>query len=126
MSVTADDLLDWAFQANDQNECDRRAIISRAYYAAYHRCKDWHSALSPYFGSARINVGVHERLIEQLLNPHLGLPPARRAVSKDLGQRLQDLKDKRVLADYRLSLYLPPTMHAQACTDAEEIFRRAT
>jgi hypothetical protein len=122
MSVTADDLLDWAYHAHDQDETDKRAIISRAYYAAYHRCQDWHSSLSPNFGSANANAKTHEKLIQQLLNPSLALPKPKRDLSKELGNRLSALKGVRVLADYRLHHQIPPTLHTQACTDADAIF----
>lgn len=125
MSVTAEDLLDWAFNANDQDEADKRAIISRAYYAAYHRCLVWHSSLRPYLGTHGPNRGEHEKLIAQLQNPHLMLPPSKRARSKDLGDRLADLKDLRTLADYRLHLNLRPKLHEQACKEAEQILALA-
>jgi hypothetical protein len=125
MSVTAEELLDWAFHANDQDETDKRAIISRAYYAAYHRCSEWHSGLRPYFGFHRPNVGLHEKLVDQLRHPHLMLPPARIVLSKELGDRLANLKDLRTLADYRLRSSLRLNLHGQACTEADEILRLA-
>jgi hypothetical protein len=125
MSVTAEDLLDWAFHANDQDEADKRAIISRAYYAAYHRCLDWHSSLRPNFGSARPNAGLHEKLIEQLKNPHVMLAANKKTLSRDLGDRLARLKDLRTLADYRLSRNIPATLHQQACAEADQILALA-
>lgn len=126
MSVTPEDLLSWANIANASTEPDRRAIISRAYYAAYHRCSEWHSTRLRYQSTFQAqNAGEHEVLIQKLLHPSLGNSNGQSRLSRDLGQRLQTLKPLRVLADYRLRQSVPIGLENQACDEAAEILRLA-
>lgn len=126
MSVTPEDLLSWAGIANASTETDKRAIISRAYYAAYHRCLEWHGTRLRYQSSfVAQHAGDHESLIQKLLHPNLGNTNGQQQLSLELGQRLRDLKPLRVLADYRLRQSIPAGLEDQACDEAAEILRLA-
>lgn len=125
MSVTAEDLLDWAKSIPIQDEVDLRAIVSRAYYAAYHRCKDWHGALHYHGSCSMAHAGEHEKLIQQLKNPSMGIPAPRQKLSRDLGKKLEALKALRVLADYRLGRQMATGLEAQACAEADDILANA-
>lgn len=126
MSITPQDLLSWADTANASTEPDKRAIISRAYYAAFHRCREWHGTRIRYQSTFQTqNAGEHEALIQKLLHPNLGNANGQQQLSLELGQRLRDLKPLRVLADYRLRQSIPVGMEDQACDEAAEILRLA-
>jgi hypothetical protein len=125
MSVTPDDLLQWADSFPFQGEVEGRAVVGRAYYAAFHRCEDWRSRLKYQSPVGRGNFGDHEWLIQRLKNPSLGLPKSVQALSQDLGDRLHKLKTVRTLADYRLSNRWPTGIEDQACDEAAEILRLA-
>lgn len=103
MSVSECDLIDLARASYEhaQDEVDHRSAISRAYYAAYHRCVDFHSRL-PYGGKEpRGGGGIHEKLIYRLMNPTVADKHLSNQ-SRELGHKLQTLKMRRVIADYRL------------------------
>lgn len=104
MSVSELDLIELARALHEhaEQEVDHRAAISRAYYAAYHRCEDFHSQL-PYPGkeSRDSKAGVHDRLIHRLSNPTV-TNEALSMHSCALGQKLQTLKKRRYEADYLL------------------------
>jgi hypothetical protein len=125
MSVTPEALLAWAWSAHLADEVDGRASVSRAYYAAYHRCDEWHSGLKYQSGVTRQGFGDHEWLIQRLLRPNLGNPTAVQQLSQDLGDRLRRLKGVRTLADYHLRRRWPPGIENQACQEAEDILQLA-
>lgn len=125
MSVSPADLLTWADTFPFQNEVEGRAVVSRAYYAAYHRCEDWRFRLKYQSPIARGSFGEHEWLIQRLSNPNLGLAKPLQLLSQDLGGRLQHLRALRTLADYRLGNRWPPGVEDQACDEAAEILRLA-
>ncbi len=102
MSIQPTDLLDLAERLETGAECDRRASISRSYYAAYHLCLDWHQALPEPGSVAGKAGGKHQELINQLQNPGPGIPQELKKLSRKLAIKLQTLRDRRVLADYKL------------------------
>ncbi|NYT61267.1 hypothetical protein H0A66_02850 [Alcaligenaceae bacterium] len=109
MSISERDLIDLAKASYEyaQDEVDHRSAISRAYYAAYHRCLDFHSRL-PYGGKEpRGGGGVHDKLIHRLKNPTI-TNEALSAQSCELGHKLQTLKMRRNVADYRLERTVRP------------------
>lgn len=104
MSISERDLIELARASHEhaEEEVDYRSAISRAYYAAYHRCADFHSRL-PYGGKEPRggNAGVHERLIHRLTNPTI-TDEGMFTRSVELGHKLKTLKMRRYIADYRL------------------------
>ena len=84
------------------SETDRRFAISRAYYAAYHRCYRWDQQL-PYPSSAPPHGGYHARLISRLEAPDARCGPDVAKRGQVLSKLMRDSRDRRVLADYLLS-----------------------
>jgi hypothetical protein len=98
---------------NDEAGC--RAVISRAYYAAYNAANDFHLSL-PSAGIPAQQRGIHERLVEQLVNPTLPTTDERNIASRRIGWMLRDCHRDRVIADY----YLDETVGA---TTADKVLR---
>ncbi len=90
------------------DEASQRSAVSRAYYAAYHRCNIWHDQLPAPGSNAGIAGGVHQTLINRLKNPAPELPAADKLRSKSLGMRLEVVKKARKKADYELQSVLGP------------------
>jgi uncharacterized protein (UPF0332 family) len=120
MSVSSTDIIGLAktLQSGSMDEVQQRAVVGRAYYAAYHDCKTWHDALqSP--GSAGIDGGVHARLIAALTNPTVRGDDALK--SKKRGYRLRALKTLRAKADYELNETVTVDEAKQSIVDAEAV-----
>ena len=83
------------------NEAGRRSAISRAYYAAYHRCRRWELML-PHRGRAKLPGGVHDRLIQRLDAPDRRCCEELAERSRALAKLLKQELDCRVAADYHL------------------------
>jgi hypothetical protein len=125
MSVTASDVLQWAHTAALQDELDARAVVSRAYYAAFHRCADWHANLPAPGTNLQPSAGAHERLISQLANPSPACTPTQRTRSRDLSKALSALKGLRTTADYKLNRTVALSHAQNACREADIIFQQA-
>ncbi len=79
-------------QLNQTTEVDYRNAASRAYYAAYHACKNIAE-------QKKINLSAgatHEKLI-------LGLKNSRNKDLQRLGNILQNMRDSRHKADYKIN-----------------------
>jgi uncharacterized protein (UPF0332 family) len=103
MPITPNDLLEAARrQALDPSETWRRSAISRAYYAAYHRCRDWESTLPTLGSNAGPAGGRHQELINRLRNPapECGTEVGHR--SRASSYQLFAQRQRRVDADYDL------------------------
>lgn len=108
MAVTPIDILALAQGLATQPkmpEVTARAIIGRAYYAAFHDCKAWYAQL-PALGSLPIGFkgGDHATLAALLQNPNASLPPATKLASKKRGLELRALHGDRCNADYDLTI----------------------
>jgi len=119
MAAEPKDLLDWASETvcdDGIGEVCLRACASRAYYAAYHSVT-WIGEQLPPAHDKR--GGVHDQLCGQLQSPHR--PDNWRSKDltlRSLGYILQQQRDVRVRADYKLS-------EDFTSDDAEESIRRA-
>ena len=82
-------------------EVDRRSVISRAYYAAYHRCRRWERQL-PYPSPVATGGGTHASLIARLQAPDARCGDEVRAKAQALSALLRGARTRRVLADYQL------------------------
>ncbi len=105
MSITPESLMKWVESLDLDCEEACRASVSRAYYAAYHDCLDFHNAL-PAPGASRTGCGVHENLIYQLQNPspESKKDPELSKRSKTRAYLLRVIKPFRVQADYSLAI----------------------
>lgn len=91
-------------------EGHRRSLISRAYYAAFHACKQ----IAIELDLELPNGNSHERLIDALRTHHL-------KELRQLGNRLNDLKNMRVRSDYRLMDTIYPGDIHKCLSHAEKI-----
>ena len=102
MAVSPNELLLMAQELMSRNrEIDFRTSANRAYYSAYHFCKDLAATLPPVASDGR---GSHERSINRLKNHRVRL--ATRKINLNvrmLGEVLRQAKPLRVDADYRIS-----------------------
>src|SRR5690349_21099744 len=101
--VVADHL---AQQSNGSPSSNReafdRSAISRAYYAAYHHAKKWHDGLIAPGSNQGPGGGEHQTLINRLKNPSASVGPYEQKQSRMLGAKLSALRDRRVVADYKI------------------------
>jgi len=101
---------DWLRLARElggrSDEAARRAAVSRAYYAAYHRCLDWEKGL-PARGRDKGAKGVHACLIARLQQPAKSCSRVQIERSRAMGKLLLSQRQRRVTADYRLEHPLP-------------------
>ena len=103
MSIQKEDFLTLASElCVGTAETHWRSAVSRAYYAAYHGCNDWHDALPMPGSNSGPNGGVHQKLINRLRNPDTTVPATARDLSKILGTKLDVLRGQRGKADYQL------------------------
>lgn len=116
MAVLADDFIKSAallFQGG--SEIDWRNSISRAFYGVLHQTVDFAADKGIPDPNAHLKMGTHERLIEQL-----SAAPAQ-PIGKQLAYVLEDMKRKRVIADYRLKEPLLEREASQQLKTAERI-----
>lgn len=117
MAVTPEGLLDSAKSiAKGDQEVDWRNASSRAYYAAYHRCR-----LAAQ--QARLSIaetgGVHAALVDTLTAPLSSAP------LKSLGYLLEQCRRRRVKADYHIDDVFPQDLADATLADSERILRKA-
>lgn len=102
MSISHGELLVAAVRmAAGAAEVDSRTAISRAYYAAYHCCDEFHKKLKQKGEPPRKKMGMHAQLAHQLSNPRVQ-DPVQADASRAAGFELQTMKAERVRADYKL------------------------
>lgn len=106
-----------------RTEGDRRAAVSRAYYAAYHRCLHWEEGL-PHKSAVRALGGTHEQLIRRLgaPDPRCGEDLVHRSL--DLSRLLDQQRERRVDADYHLDKTIDASMMDDQIEDTCDLFRR--
>lgn len=106
MSIAKEDLLTLAGElVESASEVHWRSGVSRAYYAAYHGCQEWHEAL-PMPGILGGPTGVHQSFLHQLRNPAPETKGDIRVLSKALAPFLESLRNSRNEADYHLDSFI--------------------
>lgn len=102
MSVEDYELLELAKQIESEakGEAAYRNSVSRSYYAIYHKASNFHDAL-PSKGEEGKRGGVHARFISRLNNPTV-ICEITIKKSKMAGYVCQDMRTRRVDADYKL------------------------
>lgn len=125
MSIKEIDLLRYAASLHEEGGSDEvvlRASVGRAYYAAMHRCRQFHGALADAGGLPKNGRhGSHSKLIHQLLNPAVKHEELRRK-SIALGLELRGMKELRQVADYDLHLQVTALDAKDMLEQAELIF----
>lgn len=123
MATSTKDLLAQALGARGHSaEARRRATISRAYYAAYHRCREWARSLPRSSEAVAKAHGVHEQLIDRLANPPPSCSRERRRIARQLAGQLSALKARRVAADYKLRHAISEDDMRMQQSEAQELF----
>ena len=89
MAIKHSDFLAFAQALSADCEINLRNSISRAYYAAYHAC------LQIYKMDNAVDGGLHTKLIQ-------GLKKSSAPADRQIGYMLEQLKNQRVIADYKL------------------------
>lgn len=105
-----------------QDEASKRTAASRAYYAAYHHCLEWHGQLPVPGSNSGPSGGVHQVLINQLSNPAPELEPVVKALSRRTGIRLNVIRTTRKKADYSLHAPMEELELCQALSTARLLF----
>lgn len=128
MSVNEKSFLDLAKSdiRKASGETEFRCIVNRAYYSAYHQSKKLHSLL-PAPGILPLRpVGVHERLIHQLLHPSFAksISESQYNLSLSVGYILKGIKVIRSKADYNLNALINISDATSAITQSESIFSK--
>lgn len=117
MAVTPEILLDAAVAIGKGNEeVDWRNAVSRAYYAAFHRCVS-------VAHDARLSIpntsSVHATLIEAFVDP---LSPT---ALRSLGYMLEQCRKRRADADYRIDQDFPQNLAETVLADCRRILQKA-
>jgi uncharacterized protein (UPF0332 family) len=99
-----------------------RSAVSRAYYASYHCCREYHAGLQG-IGQIGAAKGRHEQLISQLLAPSQKLTANGKARSMAIGKYLRAICDSRVRADYDLTSNVDQSIANEALAVANAIFK---
>ena len=110
--------------AASPGECELRSATSRAYYAAFHACKDWHDGLPMQGANSGPPGGSHQQLINRLKNPDSGLPHIRKLLSRFTGTKLDVMRTRRHVADYQLQASPVATETTDQITQAQDLLLR--
>lgn len=96
MAIDKSEFLEFANNLPAINEINNRNAISRAYYAAFHYCNE------AFYSNRQASGGVHARLID-------GLIKSTNSADRQIGYILQDIRNRRTIADYELTHEVTPT-----------------
>lgn len=122
MAITCHELMSLAhWQRRMAGEPWRRCALSRAYYAAYHRCLSWEASLR-YPSQAAGSGGIHQQLIDRLKSPHPACSAAERSRSLRLGRLLEAQRSRRVQADYKRHRDVATEALQAQLNDAQRVF----
>jgi uncharacterized protein (UPF0332 family) len=125
MPITPDDLfLAARRQALDPSETWRRSAISRAYYAAFHRCREWEKTLPTLGSNLGPAGGRHQELINRLRNPAPECGKEVGNLSRASGYQLFFQRQRRVDADYELQLAVTEETVRQQLAEVQQILAR--
>ena len=118
MPITPDDLLSLADTLlGEPTEVYHRAAASRAYYAAYHLCVPVGNSIRT---DAKEPLRSHRRLLLRLQNFRSDDSDLQSRV-RAVGFILEQTRDLRTLADYRLADAFTSALAEQSCKTARHI-----
>lgn len=101
MSSTCLEMLSAAQALPESTEVEKRAKISRLYYALYTYACEFHDALGYEGNLLRGDVGMHSQLSQMLTNPTIPSDELQSA-SRSMGTKQKLAHELRVKADYHL------------------------
>lgn len=126
MPIDSRDLMSVATKLWSLNcEASKRSAVSRAYYAAFHEAKKWHSQLPEPGSCGDSRPGTHEFLINQLANP-IGKTKKDKALaakSKELSSELERLRALRNFADYDINENFDMSDHFALMVEVKDLLR---
>ena len=118
MSVTPEAIFESAVVlAGGDEEVDWRNACSRAYYAAYHRCRAIAKEIEPYTDTA--SRSTHRIVADILTSPGNG--PARMSI----GYKLRQCSAQRQRADYQIGDPFPRQVCQAVIADCRDILQAA-
>lgn len=128
MSISPSDLLSQAEILFDfaNSEADFRNVIGRSYYAVYHTALGFHQSLPSQGNEPPRKVGVHADLAFRLASPTILQSDPRFARSRNVSRHLEWLHDKRISADYRLTIDVTKEECAETLKRAKRAFEICT
>lgn len=98
-----------------------RSAVSRSFYAAYHAADIWQAALPGVASIAGPTGGYHQDLINKLYNGDTSWTAAQRKNGRKLSIKLNGLRTRRVIADYKLNEDLEASEILEQQVAAKEI-----
>lgn len=101
MSTTPNEIWSDAQKLPEATEVQRRAKISRCYYALYSRACEFSGELITEGNLLRAGSGMHSKLTQKLTNPTIKDPEIS-ALSRQMGTQQMMAYDLRLKADYYL------------------------
>jgi len=128
MGINAQSLLDLARELyNDKRDDEkyRRASSSRAYYFAFHTCKQIAEKLPLVAYPDRVKPGSHQIVIDRMMKcPVDGEYENTGKLLRTVGRMLQFACDERVKADYSLAMDFPVLTANQQLIRVTEILTK--
>lgn len=122
MAVTPRELIETAQrQAEQRAETWQRSAISRAYYASYHRCKDWEQGLPELGYNVGPSGGRHQELINRLQHPARACSEGLKSRSVAAGALLASQRLRRVQADYDVHGDLPKDAVCEQLREGQQL-----
>lgn len=122
MSICPEDFISVAEAlATNQTEAAMRSSVSRAYYGAFHGANGFHASLGTPGRLGEKPAGVHEDLVQRLINPGISGDDPRHTRSRQIGAMTRQLRDLRVKADYRIEQDVDQAIVANALAQARKI-----
>ncbi|WP_431263039.1 hypothetical protein ACQ859_23690 [Roseateles chitinivorans] len=110
--------------SGDGSEVATRDAISRAYYAAFHRCRAWEQSLPELGSNEGPGGGSHQELINRLKHPSRKCGEILRDRSRANGTQLEVQRDRRQLADYDLEEDVTPAVMHDQLSQVRQLLRR--
>lgn len=124
MAINPKDLLMLATrQAEHSGEAWRRSAVSRAYYASFHQCLQWHGGKAldgEQVGYSR--GGVHRHLLDQLSERGRGGSRKQKRQCKRLSHLMREQRQRRVAADYAIDKEINADQVNAQLDDARSVF----
>lgn len=125
MAIDCKDLLAYARQLGRQDsELGCRSAISRAYYAAFHRCRLWEQTLPELGRNEGPAGGSHQELINRLKHPAERCGELLKERSRQNGVQLEVQRRRRVQADYHLEEAVASSAMHDQLSQAQEVLAR--
>lgn len=109
MAINCQDLVDVARRLKDAGgEPNDRSAVSRFFYGAFHSCGRWLQSLPGMASAGGVEGGVHQALINSMRQVDRQCSDDQRRRGRRLAILVGSLRERRVVADYKLDEQLLP------------------